>query len=452
VRPPAILVATLAVALFSVSPALAAVELGEVAPPGTGDTGSASVTNEIQLSTASTSPSYAAPSNGVITSWRVNAGTATGLAELKVYRSTATSNQFRIVGVSGPQTVMPGSINSFQTRIPVLARDRLGLKVNGNTVVNHPGAENDVIAFIADGNSGDTVSTSVSGGPVRINVAATLEPDRDGDGFGDETQDGCPTDAASQGLCAADVAATLTAAPANALRRGQVTYIFTARNTNAANAARNVRAQIVLPPHVRVRAGGVSNPLCERGRSDGRDRLDCTFAELPGGSSMTVSIVARARTVGEGLAEASISSETVDANGENDAASVGTTATWDAERACARANRVRGSGRKNRITGTEYGDPLLGLGRADVLSGLAGDDCLFGGRGRDTLIGADGDDRLVGGKGRDGVSGGAGKDTILAADRWRDTIDCGSGRDSVVVDRRDRIRHCERVRVRRSRR
>ena len=29
----------------------------------------------------------------------------------------------------------------------------------------------------------------------------TLEPDADGDGFGDETQDGCPTEPATQGEC-----------------------------------------------------------------------------------------------------------------------------------------------------------------------------------------------------------------------------------------------------------
>jgi len=32
-------------------------------------------------------------------------------------------------------------------------------------------------------------------------VAATIEPDADGDGFGDETQDGCPSQASSQGEC-----------------------------------------------------------------------------------------------------------------------------------------------------------------------------------------------------------------------------------------------------------
>jgi hypothetical protein len=37
----------------------------------------------------------------------------------------------------------------------------------------------------------------------RMDVAAVLEPDADGDNFGDETQDLCPTDATKQGECVA---------------------------------------------------------------------------------------------------------------------------------------------------------------------------------------------------------------------------------------------------------
>jgi hypothetical protein len=35
----------------------------------------------------------------------------------------------------------------------------------------------------------------------RVNVAATIEPDADRDGFGDQSQDGCPTQAATHGAC-----------------------------------------------------------------------------------------------------------------------------------------------------------------------------------------------------------------------------------------------------------
>ena len=53
---------------------------------------------------------------------------------------------------------------------------------------------------------------------------------------------------------------------------------------------------------------------------------------------------------------------------------------------------------------------------------------------------------LVGGRGKDKLFGGAGNDTLDARDGKRDTVDCGAGRrDLARVDRRDRVRRCERV-------
>ena len=82
----------------------------------------------------------------------------------------------------------------------------------------------------------------------------------------------------------------------------------------------------------------------------------------------------------------------------------------------------------------------------DSISGGAGNDRLYGSGGADTLNGGRGKDKLVGGKGKDTLIGGAGTDTINAKDRTRDRIDCGRDRDTALVDRRDRVRGCERVR------
>jgi Ca2+-binding RTX toxin-like protein len=92
--------------------------------------------------------------------------------------------------------------------------------------------------------------------------------------------------------------------------------------------------------------------------------------------------------------------------------------------------------------------PRPASGRAAQV-GVDGNDRLFGGAGNDSLYGAGGRDRLVGGKGKDRLFGGAGNDTLDARDGKRDTVDCGSGkRDSARVDRRDKVRRCERVRRR----
>jgi Ca2+-binding RTX toxin-like protein len=87
-----------------------------------------------------------------------------------------------------------------------------------------------------------------------------------------------------------------------------------------------------------------------------------------------------------------------------------------------------------------------GTARGDTLRGTNGPDSLFGLGGRDVLYAFGGPDTLVGGTGADRLFGGAGNDTILARDRARDTIVCGSGRDVVQADPSDRVaRDCERV-------
>ena len=87
-----------------------------------------------------------------------------------------------------------------------------------------------------------------------------------------------------------------------------------------------------------------------------------------------------------------------------------------------------------------------GTARRDTLRGTNGPDSLFGLGGRDILYGFSGPDTLVGGIGADRLFGGAGNDTILARDRARDTIACGSGRDVVQADPTDLVaRDCERI-------
>jgi hypothetical protein len=77
-------------------------------------------------------------------------------------------------------------------------------------------------------------ATQTATGPFpnyRVNVAATIEPDADEDGFGDETQDQCPTDASTQGPCPPDAEppeTEITKRPANRSEKPKAKYKFTA--------------------------------------------------------------------------------------------------------------------------------------------------------------------------------------------------------------------------------
>jgi hypothetical protein len=151
-----------------------------------------------------------------------------------------------------------------------------------------------------------------------------------------------------------------------------------------------------------------------------------------------------------------------------------------------RSDRLRGGSGNDRISGFGGNDLIRGGSGRDFVMG-GGKDRIYGDSGADTLIGVAGSDRIYGGPGndtingggrfvrgdrRDRISGGSGADTLFdfqsgresAGDRFsggpgndkiddrdgnRDVIDCGTGRDSVVADRRDKVaRNCERVRRR----
>jgi Ca2+-binding RTX toxin-like protein len=129
----------------------------------------------------------------------------------------------------------------------------------------------------------------------------------------------------------------------------------------------------------------------------------------------------------------------------------GGTALADRVRCDANVSRCRGTERDDVITGSQKKDVIFALGGADQIagragndriSGGAGDDLLFGEDGTDTLDGDVGADRIVGGDGADTISGGSNSDEIDAvADEGlgpiKDTIECGTGTDTVKADRLD---------------
>lgn len=106
------------------------------------------------------------------------------------------------------------------------------------------------------------------------------------------------------------------------------------------------------------------------------------------------------------------------------------------------------------LRGGGAGEVIFGFGGKDRIESGGGHDCLLGDEGNDVLRGQLGNDRLTGGAGGDVLVGGPGvnaydagpgPDFIDARNGKRELVRCGSGRDRARVDRRDRVRDCERV-------
>jgi hypothetical protein len=165
------------------SSARAAADLGATFPP---DLGCGEMTF---LQSGSPGSSYAAPSPGVITSWSFEAdSTPPPTLKLKVARR-ASGDVFTIVGESESQPLAAGQLNTFATAIPVEAGDLIGFFHPGINFSCRGGQS----GFTAHALGGDQPPGSVAAyssmNGMQLDVSATLEPDCDGDGLGDETQD-----------------------------------------------------------------------------------------------------------------------------------------------------------------------------------------------------------------------------------------------------------------------
>jgi hypothetical protein len=150
------------------------------------------------------------PVNGVITSWALNiVPIPSGLLSqaLKVIRPTGAPNQYQVIGESA-QGFLNSGVNTFQTRIPVHAGDRFGsfgfAEGQGFGLyceTTNPGDRAGVLLGNPPLNS--IVTSAGEEGNLQVPIVVSVEPDADGDGFGDETQDKCPLSAAVQTECPA---------------------------------------------------------------------------------------------------------------------------------------------------------------------------------------------------------------------------------------------------------
>lgn len=108
-------------------------------------------------------------------------------------------------------------------------------------------------------------------------------------------------------------------------------------------------------------------------------------------------------------------------------------------------DRLTGGGAGEVIFAYAGNDTVLAGGGHDCVLGDAGSDVLRGQAGADRLTGGSGADTLVGGPGVNAYDAGPGADFVDARNGKQELVRCGSGRDRARVDRRDRVRGCERV-------
>lgn len=254
---PVIAAAALAISLLGATGASAATEAGNKCAATT--TGGANTWISAANGPGSPIPPTI-PANGVITRWTFNVGIALPPAlfntSLKILRGTGVPKQFLVVTETGFVPINTGT-NTFSARIPVRAGDfigtfgsQLGTPV---TLICATGSPADKAALIEGGTPvGSVVTTPGEPEGVQIPLVVFVEPDADGDGFGDETQDQCPQSAAIQAVaCPPVVLSTATQ-----VKKGSVTVIVT--STAAAPVTVNGVANLGKGRKARLN-GGIQN-------------------------------------------------------------------------------------------------------------------------------------------------------------------------------------------------
>jgi len=165
-------------------PAGATVTVGQVAPSvaAVNQCSFPDPYDELQLTVATGAGYVVAPSGGVLTAWSTLAGDEPNQSvSFKVFRPLG-GEDFRVVALDGPRSLIPSTLNSFAVNIPVLAGDVIGFAVAGGTVAPcsfSTDLEADSYGY-RKGNAavGEVISIPEEGPSQggRLNVSATLLP------------------------------------------------------------------------------------------------------------------------------------------------------------------------------------------------------------------------------------------------------------------------------------
>jgi uncharacterized repeat protein (TIGR01451 family) len=288
--------------------------------------------NQVLLQSATAgAPSYVAQSAGVIVSWSYLAHASIPNIKLKVYHSTANpqiwflrSESAQRTGGTGPGQVHANALNTFSESpgLPIAAGDTLGLTGAGSTGMACVDTTNSSDRIRVK-NPPDTIVGQDNMGFIgdnpqqKLGVSAVVEPDADGDGFGDESQDSCPTDASvHSGACPVDVSIVKTAS-ANPMVGNDLTFTLAVKNNHATNPADGVSVLDPLPAGVTLVSSSAGQGSCT-----GTTSVACSLGSLAPGQSTTVTIVVRPTASGPLSNTASVTTTSSDTDTSNNSSTV----------------------------------------------------------------------------------------------------------------------------------
>jgi hypothetical protein len=199
----------------------------------------------------------------------------------------ASSDNLAIAGTGTPE--------SFPVRLPIAAGQGIALfSADATDCMFNTANPGDQVLLNSSPEPGPGATVSATNGFMQrlLNLEATIEPDADGDGFGDETQDGCPTDPAIHtGPCITDLSAAQSVIPTT-IGVGDVAVATVTLTNGSTGLAPGVTATAKVTPGLQV-----VSMIPGAGCSFSPD-LSCSFGSLTGGASTVGAVVVRGVTAG----------------------------------------------------------------------------------------------------------------------------------------------------------
>ena len=261
------------------------------------------------VSSSSGAPVAAAPFDGVIVRWRVRSASPAATLTLRTLRPVSGTTSYAPVSAGDPQSV-PAGTSTFPVRLPVSAGDIVGVDASGAAKLFVPSTTFASQIFNPPLISTRPASTRADD---ELLLNADIEHDADGDGYGDETQDLCPTDATRHTACLSNLTVSIRPEPAP-LTVGRPLTLTIKVNNDGPSPAQDVGLVVNLP--------GSATPLqarAGRGYCDGAYTFTCHLGPIDANDQGTVTLVVRPETVGALIVTAQASTPTAETSTDDNA-------------------------------------------------------------------------------------------------------------------------------------
>jgi hypothetical protein len=220
------------------------------------------------------------PQRGVIVRWRFFGIGTNSDYKLKLLRPEGPDYRIAAESSTVASGTTLGIITSPPTRIPVETGDRFGIESFGGNfaMYQRPGAGAWWIVNPTVALGGLATPVPIGGPDNQLLMGADVEADVDGDGYGDETQDGCPSDPAELAACPKPAISGFRFSPSKfaVKRKGAVVSVAKVRHGSTLKLTLSKASHVSFVVNLKATGRKVGKKCVKRTKSN-RKKKRCNY-------------------------------------------------------------------------------------------------------------------------------------------------------------------------------